>query len=242
MIKNHQFLFLLLAFYLSGNLKAQNESKGDLYNQFDAVIGVENTSLYNGIAYNEFHEIDSDQNKFLFSNGMRSGEIVYDGETYYNILMNYNIYDDVVLVKLNTNLVNHTFQLISEKIERFKITNSKFVRIEGNSEENIDSGIYEVLITDRNTEITLLKKHKLKEKVNLDKGKVSVYTYKKKDSEFILKKSGELYLLKDRKDFREIFPKRKNHISRFYRDYRSLRRSDSDKFMTNLIGFLITKN
>lgn len=242
MIKNYQLLFLLFGIYLPGNLIAQNNSKNELYNQFDAVIGVENTSFYNGIAYNEFHKIDSSQDKFLFSSGMLSGEIVYDGQTYFDVLMNYSIYDDLVLVKLENNKVTHTFQLLREKVESFKIKNLEFVRIIGNSKKNIVTGMYEVLVVKKEPQIRLLKKHRLLEKVNLSKGEVSVYTYKMRDSDFVLDNFGELILVENKRDFQAVFPEHKNKISNFYRDYRSLRKSNPDEFMTNLVNFLITKN
>lgn len=241
MIKNYRFLLPLLGLYFSGTLTAQNNSSRDLYNQFDTVIGIENTDLYNGISYKELHQIDPDQNKFLFPKDMRSGDIVYDSKTYYDIKMNYNIYDDVVLVKLESKLSTHTFQLISDKIERFKVSNSEYVRIVGNLNENISSGFYEVLLTDEDNEINLLKKHRLKEKKNLN-NEVSIYTYRKREGEFVLEKSGELFSVKDRGDFQELFPKHRNEISSFYKDYSSLRRSNYSKFMVNLVSLLIKQN
>lgn len=241
MINLSRLLFILLCPTVFTCLNAQSNTEKELYNHFDAVIGIENTGLYNGVAYNEFHKVDREQHKFLFSNEMHEGEITYDGQTYYDIPLKYNIYDDVVLVKLQHNLLTHTFQLITEKIEGFKINNSEFIRINKQNEKKEIGGIYEVLWSNENHSLALLKKHRLKENVKLDRGEVSVYTYKKDDSEFVLKQAGELFSVKSRDDFQELFPKYKKDISQFYKDGRSLRRSNPEKFLTNLMSFLITK-
>ncbi|SHF45238.1 hypothetical protein SAMN05444483_101163 [Salegentibacter echinorum] len=241
MINLSRLLFILLCPTVFTCLNAQSNTEKELFNHFDAVIGIENTGLYNGVAYNEFHKIDREQHKFLFSNEMHEGEITYNGQTYFNIPLKYNIYDDVVLVKLQHDLLTHTFQLITEKIGGFKVKNSEFIRINKQNENGEIDGIYEVLWSNENHRLVLLKKHRLKENVKLNRGEVSVYTYKKDDSEFVIKRDEKLFSVKTRDDFQELFPKYKKDISQFYKNQRSLRRSNPEKFLTNLMSFLITK-
>ena len=241
MINLSRFLFILFCAVVSNCLNAQSKTEKELYNHFDTAIGIENTGLYNGVAYNEFHKIDKNQHKFLFSNKMLLGEITYDGQTYYDIPLKYNVYDDVVLIKLQPDLATHTFQLITEKIARFKINNSEFIRVKKRKNREEVGGIYEVLLSNENYSLTLLEKHRLKENVKLDRGEVSVYTYKKDDSDFVLKRGEELFSIKTRDDFQELFPKHKKEISQFYKNQRSLRKSNPEKFLTNLMSFLITK-
>lgn len=239
-IKNIICLLILFSFVLLEDLAAQDITRKDIYIQFDKLIGIENSDLYNGIAYNELHQIDPEENKFLFPSEMHPGDIVYDGKTYYNILLNYNIYNDVVLVKLKNDLATHIFQLITDKIEAFEVNNSKYKRISGNQLKKIPSGIYKILYTDENRDIVLMEKHRLKERKNLN-DKVTVYMYKKQKSHFVLRKYGELFFLQDKIDFQKVFPGSKKEIVNFYKEYNSLRKSNQSEFMTKLIELLILK-
>lgn len=245
MDKSYSYILFILGLYFPLNLYCQDINQSEIYSWFDAEIGIANTGLYNGIAYNEFYRVDNDKNKFLFSTGFQPGAIIYDGQPYYKILMNFNIHDDVVLVELENEVGTNVFQLLSEKIESFNFSDRKFIRVTRNPAKNISSGFYEVLLENlvfkEEGNIKLLKKHKLSEKVKLDK-KISVYSYKEKDSEFVVQTSDGFFSVWRKKDFETVFPNHKDEISRYYRNYRSLRKSNPDKFMIGLTTLAILQN
>lgn len=240
-VKYYSFFFFITFFFLTEKVCAQESEYSDLYIQFDRHIGIQNSDLYNGISYNEYHRVDRNQNKFLFKSGMQPGEVIYENQTYHNVLVNYNIYDDLLLVKLKSNSGTHTFQLIKEKVQGFKTDNFQFVHITPNSRNNnIQSGFYEILLSGTMGHIKLLKKSRLKENRNLTKN-VTVYYYSEGKSEFFVQKQDKVFVVENIGDFHEIFPNYKSFITQFYKKNKTLKKSNPERFITNLIGFLFTK-
>ena len=78
------------------------------------------------------------------------GDIIYDGQPYYNIKMKYDLLEDQIIVNLFTNTGDNIFKLLSSKLNSFTINNSEFIKLSNtivNSNEEI-KGIFQILFKD----------------------------------------------------------------------------------------------
>lgn len=225
---------LLAIFFLSSSFsQAQGEAREkQIYVKFDNIIGQENTGLLNGVEYIERNRTINEFDKYFLSSRFQPGSLIYDGQPYFEVQMKYNIWDDLILVKIPFNRGTPVLELHKSKISAFKINGHKFTNIE-DQETGMDiSGFHEILL--ENHLFQLLKKHKLKEKTILDKD-YSYYEYRSNDPDYILFYQGNYSEINSKRELSEQFPELKREITKFYRSQRSLRKLDKDQFMRNMM-------
>lgn len=224
------FFFTLnsIAFYAQ-----TNSDQKSYYKWFDAVVGVENLGIYNGVEYYKQYRTLKGSNEFYITTQFVKGTIVYDGQPYYNIDMKYNVYDDELIIKLANQKAFNIIQLIKEKIESFSIDNKHFVTVYNDKNEeftNIKEGFYELLFQDNY--LTFYKKHIKNRSERLDKDFV-YYIFKDK-KEYFLKYNQKYYRINSKSNFSKIFPEYKKNINAFYKNNKVLRKSDYDMFLNKL--------
>lgn len=211
-----------------------NSSSKDFYNWFDNIIGYENTGIYNGIIYTEKFRTLNNNHKFYLTSEFTNGNIIYNGQPYYNIEMKYDIYEDLLIVKLPNHSEYFIIQLINDKIDEFSIKNKNFRKFSGKSEEFFNEaifGFYE--ISYQSKQLYLLKKHKKSRKERIVGN--FVYSKFKDESEHVIIFNDKYYKINSKKYLIKLFPELKKNIDNFYIANKQLLKLNQDTFMIQLI-------
>ncbi|GHA40954.1 hypothetical protein GCM10007103_22890 [Salinimicrobium marinum] len=224
-------------FLLYGTTGFSQSSVRSAYESFDTAIHVQNTGLANGTEYVEQHIVKNNKHKYLDTPEYRTGTVVYDGQPYYNVDLKYNVYDDLLLVRIPTTGGTAAFELHKEKVNSFEINNSSFISVKENPENK--SQFFEILID--GSHFLLLKKHLKKARKHLDQN-FTYFEFEKDSPEYLLSFNGEYYEVNSRRSIRRLFPNQEEQIRDFYRSNSSLQKSDPDTFLTLLFKDLASSN
>jgi hypothetical protein len=148
--------FSILIFFFSGNLQSQNQNQ-KVYNWFDAATGDENPELYNGVLYVEEFKVINDKHQFFRTDKFMLGNVSYNGNTYYDQYLKYDLLNDELLVKPKTASDALLLQTVKSKIDSFTLKEHKFIKIYNKENIRSNSEFYEKISQNKN--INLLKKH-----------------------------------------------------------------------------------
>jgi len=228
--------FILIIFFIFKSISFYGQAdpnQKSYYKWFDNIMGVGNIGLYDGVEYREEYRTINDSHQFYLSSKFIFGNMVYDGQPYYDVEMKYNIFNDAVIVKIPDLYGHIAIQLISEKIESFSINNLLFIRLSPEDKETIskdNSGFYEISF--QSNHLTLLKKHIKIKKAMVDK-EFLYHTFKDKNEHFIYA-NNSFHKIKSKKDVLKLFPAQKKSISAFYNFNRKIFKLNIDQFMIRL--------
>lgn len=229
MKRQAHFIFPLLLFLCSPVCVAQQSSPSQ---EFDEIVHLENTDLASGIEYIEQHIIRNNKHKYFLTQQFETGIVVYDGQTFINIPLKYNIYDDLLLVRMKNSGGEASFQLHKDKITEFTLANHRFRNFTPPREsDNRLGGFYEVLL--KNSGGLLLKKHLKKQLKHLDRN-FTYYEFETDDPQYVYFQNNTYIPIDSRRDIQELFPDTEKEIRRYYRSNRSLYKTDRDRFLVNL--------
>lgn len=228
MFKN--YLLIFSAFLFSLSCFCQNYSKEKIYSWYDGQTGMENSSLFRGIEYVEAHRMINEKHKFFEFQEFQKGSVTYDGQTYHNLPLKYNIYDNLLLVNLQQGQRNSFFQLFSDKVDEFQINGHKFQYLQAGNNTDI-VGFYEVINEDGDFKI--FKKH-VKNMRELRDKNFAYNEFGAADPDYIFQFNNEFFELDNRRDLFSKFPDLKNEIRGFYRTYRKQSKNYPDAFMKSL--------
>ncbi|MGI9551490.1 MAG: hypothetical protein ACR2MT_09850 [Aurantibacter sp.] len=223
-------IFLVLyCFSAVGQIEVAQSSH---YNWFDKLVGIENTGIYDGIAYVETQRTINEKTKFFKSQDYLKGSIIYNGQPHFDLDMKYNIFGDQLLLKLEDRLGGITLQLFKDKISRFTIDGHRFMKIVPENSDEDMSGFYEIVLQRENFD--LLVKHIKREFIRKDRSSI-YYEFINQKNENLLVYQDTFYKLESKKDLVDLFPDLKKEINKFYSTARRLRNSNPDEFMKALI-------
>ncbi len=204
-------IFFSAIFYVIATVSSFAQSSQAIYNWFDAKVGIENIGLSNGIEYIEFEKGSNGFTKFLYPDNVSNGFVRYDGQTYYDVALKYDVYDDKVIVNIGENSGKKVFEIFAAKVDSFGIDDRKFIQrktLVGKDEVNID-GFAELLVDTKN--LRLFKKlHKSKS--SKIKNREVLFEYKFITPDYYLLYENSLYEVKRKQDFIEIFPQFKTEL------------------------------
>ncbi len=235
--KKKMINFFLVSFLIINTFSLQSQTNSDRinnYNWFDSKIGIENTGIYNGIIYKEKFRTENGNHKYYLTSQFINGNIIYNGQPYYNVEMKYDIYEDNLIIKLHDESEYSIIQLINDKVDEFSINNHKFLKISEKHENFFNeaiSGFYEISYQSKH--LKLLKKH-IKSRKERIVGNF-VYSQFKDESEYFIFFNDGYYKINSKKYLIKLFPELKKNINNFYNFNKPLHKLDQDTFMTNLI-------
>lgn len=232
-----RFLFsLILTFLLCGTSAVGQEIPRELqkaYEGFDATIGVQNTDIFTGVEYIEKHRMINEKHKFYRSEKFVPATVFYEDQPYFNIPIKYNIFDDLLLVKLPSQRGETEFQLLSNRLDGFFLDSRRFINVyEGGSEF---SGIFELLFEGPGMQV--LKKYRLSQQ-KISRRELVHYEFKQKSPEYFFKYRGNYYEL-NRGNLLELFPSHKPEVRDYYRDYRKQKRVQQDDALVAMFQRLL---
>lgn len=233
--KQKQFLLLfLLGLFLNiYTIQSQTSNVILTYNWFDNVIGKENLDFNYGPLYTNIYKTQGDNNMYLIKDEYSLGKLSYEGQTYYDVKLKYDIYRDILVLNPPGESELIGIHLNKEKVDSFTLLNKSFIKI--NKEQynfpSFNTGYYEV---SKYTEdiIFYIKNQKgvIKKVVDED-----YYYYFTDNNSYFLDYKKTLYRVNKKSDLIEIFPNQKKQINEFYTTNRDLKKNDIDYFMKKLI-------
>jgi hypothetical protein len=145
----------------------------------------------------------------------RTGSITYDGVTYQNIRLLYDVVDDVVIVPHSDSV--YRIQLQSIKINRFSIPNRNFIRIVRDTAHNVGlrTGFYEQLYDGRSK--VLVKRVKT---IKTELVQNSVKEEYLSEYSYYIGKNGLFYPVKSKRSVLNLFADQKKPLRKYIRENR----------------------
>jgi len=224
------YLFIGFSFLVSLSSFSQTSSKEKIYSWYDQQTGIENSILFRGMEYVETDRMINEKHKFFQTQQFQNGSLIYDGQIFYEVPIQYNVYDDLILVNLKNEGLNSIFQLFSSKVNQFQINDHKFRFLKGNNNLNV-KGFYEVI--NQEGQLKIFKKH-LKNRMEIRDRSVAYSEFSITDPNYIFQYKDDFFELDNRRDLQGQFPNLKGEIKDYYSKYRKQYKGNPDTFMNNL--------
>lgn len=207
------------------------QEKSALLKTFDASVGIVNLGINNGTLHTNPYRTINYTHPY-YSDQYAKGSAFYDGENYSDLLLKYDIYQDVLIKKIDGES-NLGINLIREKTAYFFIDSKKFINlnynrtglpefVKGYYEENAQSDALKLYI----------KHYKTRYEVLRDQSVMSNFEV---GNDFVLSYKNVFYKIKSKKDLAAIFPEIKDKINDYYQGYRNENEVD---FMNGLVAYI----
>ncbi len=205
------------------------------YNWFDEKIGVENLGLYDGSIYTDNFVIVSEKHQFFNSSDLSLGTVTYNGQTYYDQQIKYDLYLDQLLITPKNKTSALLVLLESSRIDRFSIEGRHFIRVDMYLKESSKpSGFCEIIA--KNNASMLVRKYR---KTLRDRaGSKSVYQEFVQLTNFYLLMNDTSYSVNSKGEWISVFPKKKKAIKEFYKKHNTLKKTDMNGFMRSFFAYL----
>ncbi|TQD37676.1 hypothetical protein [Haloflavibacter putidus] len=234
-MQRNLFLAFFSAFFLL-NLSAQAQNKKEILREFNQVFGVRNLKINNGPLHTNTFRTINDKIRY-YSKDYLSSSLYYDGSIYYNVPLKFDEFEQQLVLKLQNSTTDFGVNLANTKIDSFAFGTSKFINIKKTEPEFAKSK--NIVFAEKialNNNLTLYVHH-AKGKRDRIKGSSVYYEFTKQKSYFV-EKGQAFYTINSRSDFYPIFPSKKKTIKEYYRIYKSLRKSNEYRFISNLLQYL----
>ena len=203
---------------------SQNATKKEASIWLDSIVGQHNLPINNGVIYIEQYRTLKGNHHFLIDNNFHNGDIVYDEQTYYNVPIKYDVFEDNIIVKISS--VNENFPLLleKEKISQFFLNGNHFMKLK-------DFGFSRKLL--QKEDFILYKKY-YKERISKTSTKFS-YNKFKPDNKYFIYHNGSYTIIKNKKYWMQLFPNKKDIIRSYYKVNAKKLKNTPDAFMIELL-------
>ncbi|HEU4789155.1 MAG TPA: hypothetical protein VFS71_05680 [Flavobacterium sp.] len=228
-------LVVLLTIITSTGLKihSQTNSEISLYTKFDSIVGKENLGLNNGPLTLYPYKTIGDNNMFFKNDKYTVGNLVYDGQPYFNAKLKYDIYKDQLILNPPEQPEHIGISLIQDKIDSFSLYGKNFIKITKSQTALPDftSGYYEIIKIGKNFNL-FIKHHKdiLKE-INEE----GVFYSFHENYQYYIEYNGKFYEANNKSNIVKVFPDYKKQINVFYQKNKSLSKTDYNQFINGLM-------
>lgn len=223
---------LLLVLIFSLGCYSQNKN---LIKHNDSLVGFENLAFNNGLVYTNKYPLTSQNTSQFLENKYNKGILQYNNQTYYDVTIKYDVFDDLLLFKPNIQLVLET-SLITKQVDYFILKNKKFRKLETISTDNTTTaGFFEEV--EINSKSTLFIKHKKTIKVDSRSDKVSHIFYDYKI--YYIFQNNKLEEISSKASIINLFPTLKKEIKQFYKENRNQKETNIQLFYQNLFKTII---
>lgn len=230
---NHLLSWLCLGFMIPFFGMAQNTEVA-YYNWFDAQVGVENSGLFNGKEYIDLDRASSNNFKFLETPRFVTGSVSYNGQQYYDVDLKYNVWDDLLVIKLPNDGSEVILTPVKEYTKGFTIGSHQFVHVNDSVAKALDkNGFYELL--QERTHYTLYKKYQ-KSRSNKVEGNRSYFVYRDSKPIFFLKYNQQFIQIGSKRDLIKIFPQYKKEINSVRDNVLKNDPNATENYLKNLLG------
>lgn len=229
-------IYLLIVGLLLNNydLRSQTSKETEIYNWFDKNLGVESLDIKNGSAHLNFDKTIENQNRYYFTENFRKGNVRYNNQDYFDVLLKYDIYKDDLVLNPYDEANTTKITLRKDNIENFTINNEKFINLKILNPLLFRGGFYEEISINNNS-ILYIKYFKEKKKDQKEESNLIQYIPR---YEFVLLKENEYHLINEKKEIIALFPDSKRKINDYYFMNKNLRKQDQVLFIKNLIRYI----
>ena len=188
--------------------------------------------LYNGRSYTYFLPSTTGGNQYLNDSQFENGSVTIRGITFNKLVLNYDIFNQELILKFNTNLAGTMVIIISEAwLESFSFRDLNFELI---TSQDTLKRIYQVLGTGPSRILYFWKKDL--ELDNVQGSKKYSFTSAKK--EMYLYRGGNILKYRNNKIFYSLFgPDKSTSIKEYLRKNKINVKKVTDKTMTKLISW-----
>ncbi|GAB3332030.1 hypothetical protein ACFQT0_04395 [Hymenobacter humi] len=205
-----------------------------LQEQYAASFGG-HPQLYNGPEYvdyaKRYHARTGHQ--FFLSPDMQTGRVDYNGQSFQNIRLAYDVVLDQVVLSHPTSPL--LLRLINEKARGFTVNNHSFIRLVADSASGavIRTGYYEVLV---DSSVQVLAKRAKRQQEHLQQQQVDV-EFTDTDRLFI-RKAGQYYAIKRKSQALRLFADQKPALQKFMQEQKlSFRKADFEASVVQLARY-----
>lgn len=232
MIFRKTLLFGFVSIFFFPILKAQST----YYKAFDSIIGQSQTNLYNGLKYNDKYRASPENHKFYDYYKFVKSDLVYDHQPFFDIDLKYDLVNDLVVIQPKGDKSYIELQLISDQVSEFNIGNHHFYNLSQNQDLKAMEygGFFEKTYSGDVLNLYAKSIKKVNERI---KGNRTVYFFVQSTSYFI-ESSNRIFEVSSRNDLKKRFPEKSTEITRFYKDYSNILKSNPDDFMKRLTALL----
>jgi hypothetical protein len=223
-------IILLLLLYTINSFSQTSEKDALIW--FDSIIGKKNLDINVGIRYIEKFRTLKENSQFLIDDKFYASSINYDGQTYTNVPLKYDIYKDEVIFKIESYHENYSTILDKTKIESFITDEKLFINIDA------EHGFNEKLFSESNYVIYKKNSKRVIKSIKRD------FYY----DDFILDNSYSILVdtkimpANDKSDWKKVFPSKKSEINKFFKKNRKKSKTYPDIFMKELLTALTSNS
>lgn len=231
---NLYFWLFALPFFIHAQ---QTSTESENLQTFDKIIGLENTKLYNGKRYYNIYKSSEDNHNLFTSPNFLKGDVVYDGASFFNINLKYNLFNDQLIFKPDGDKGFINIELIRDKVLSFKLNDHHFINSKTLKENNnLISGYLEVIYNTPSLKLYAKRKKTVTERIRQNK---LVYLFTNEPI-FYLLHNGKLSEIKSTKSFKKIFPNYNKELKTEIKDNKKRFEKDEEGlflFLTQWLDF-----
>ncbi len=181
----------------------QTKSAPEMLETFDAIIGLENTKLYNGKRHYNTYKVTKENHNFFTSPIFIKGNVNYNEATFYNVNLKYDIFKDQLIFKPNKTNAYINIELIQDKVTSFELEDHNFVNSNTIIEnQDIVTGYLEVIYKTNTLTFYAKRKKMVKERV---KGNKLIYLFND-DPSYYLYYAHTFSEIKSSNSFKKLLP------------------------------------
>jgi hypothetical protein len=184
----------------------ENDQK--LTNWYDTLMGADHIGLIEG-KYYPVHFSKGESHQFYGDKSWTSGQVKIKGQTYNDIMLMYELVDDVLLLKHPVNYTYHAqpIELLKAKVEQFYLHDSHFINIQKN-DQGLKHGYYHLLLDGEKIQLLVKRSKFVRTEVNIE--------YTPQDWAYIVTDTNH-FRVKNRWSLYRNWPKEKTELRKFIR-------------------------
>ncbi len=232
-MKLRTMVFLLLSLGLGFSLKAQQSQS--LYSYFDRSVGLKNLGINNGPIHQNPFRVSDQSHRYYGNDKYILGDVIYDGQPYADENLKYDIFKDVLVVKINdpNNLLG--IDLINAKTESFVLDQKTFVNLDRLAKKpGFVKGYYEIYRPE--SPIALYIKYR-KDQIEVLRSDGLFYKYQNA-FDFVIAYQGNFHKINDERDLARIFPSHDSAIRDYAYVNRDTQLSNPPQFMKIMADYV----
>ncbi|WP_157805250.1 hypothetical protein [Confluentibacter citreus] len=230
---NYPTTFFLHIFLISNLIFSQSEiSNNQNYKLFDSFDSYYNNGIFNGAEYvDRYMNFKKGNHKFFSKDEYILGDIIYNGQPYFNVKMKYDLLYDFLVVEYLNQMHNY-LKLNNELVDEFKIEGYKFYKITENQDLTpfYGNGFFKEAYKGNN--YTFYVKY-LKSKSERFHNQRVYYVFGEQ-SIHVLFYNNHYYRISKIKDVMNLLQEKEDQIQKFYTNYRKLYKKDREQFLEKL--------
>lgn len=184
----------------------------NLVNHFYQGVG-EQSRLYNGLVYDSYDSSIKGSPYLDDIDAWRPGSVEYDGQSFENVSMIYDLYTDQLVVLL----FNHAspIALIADKVSNFDLHQRHFVRVP-KSTGDIKSGFYEQLYSGKSQVVK--KVAKLLKSTSGATGRERYFVPSHELPDYYIKKGSTYYKVSSQSSVLDLFAEKNKELKQYIKD------------------------